>query len=42
LIEPANHALRVTNLAGLESLSNEVSGGLLQSDLPGEPTYLLR
>jgi CRP/FNR family transcriptional regulator len=42
LIEPANHALRVTNLVGLESLSNEVSGGLLQSDLPGEPTYLLR
>jgi len=42
LIEPANRAVRVTNLTGLESLSNEVSDGLLQSDLPGKPTYLLR
>lgn len=40
LIEPANRAVRVTNLAGLKSLADEVSDGLLQSDLPGEPTYL--
>jgi CRP/FNR family transcriptional regulator len=40
LIAPANGALRVTDLAGLKNLANEVSDGLLQSDLPGKPSYL--
>jgi CRP/FNR family transcriptional regulator len=43
LIQPAaHHSLRITDLARLEALADEMPEALLQSDLPSEPPSPLR